>query len=265
MILTIISTKGGVGKTTLTANLGAFLATQGKKVLMVDADIQPTLSSYYEIKTKAINGLTHLITKVDVDSVISQTIIDNLDIIYSDDPDGELHNFILHAADGRMRLRFTLNQLREAYDYIIIDTQGAAGPLQDTALFASDVLISPISPDTVSVREFARGTARVVKETREQAQRLSYPIGKLYGLLSKVERTNDSRLLSGALRDNIPPAVATFLNTVIPAKVAYKSAATHRIPVHEYDSKPGTSSPSAKEVMGQLVIEIKEIEKDLQL
>ncbi len=264
MILTMISTKGGVGKTTLTANLAAYLASQSHKVLMVDADIQPALSSYYNIKTKATNGLTHLITKVDVDSVISQTAIDNLDLIYSDDPDGELHNFILHAADGRMRLRFTLNQLRHAYHYILIDTQGAAGPLQDTAIFASDVLISPISPDTVSAREFARGTARVVRETREQALRLSYRIGNLYGVLSKVDRTNDAKQLSEALRENIDPSVATFLNTVIPAKVAYKTAATLRIPVHQYDSKPGTTSPSAKQVMAQLVKEIKSIEMGVE-
>ncbi len=44
--LAIVSTKGGVGKTTLTANLGALLADVGQRVLLVDADIQPTLSSY---------------------------------------------------------------------------------------------------------------------------------------------------------------------------------------------------------------------------
>src|SRR5699024_4755437 len=47
MIVTVCSTKGGVGRTTLTANLGGFLADAGYRVLLVDADIQPTLSSYY--------------------------------------------------------------------------------------------------------------------------------------------------------------------------------------------------------------------------
>ncbi len=46
IVLTICSTKGGVGKTTLTANLAGFLADAGQQVLLVDADIQPTLSSY---------------------------------------------------------------------------------------------------------------------------------------------------------------------------------------------------------------------------
>ncbi|PHS58356.1 MAG: chromosome partitioning protein, partial [Alcanivorax sp.] len=49
MIVTICSTKGGVGKTTTTANLGGILADAGQRVLLVDADIQPTLSSYYPL------------------------------------------------------------------------------------------------------------------------------------------------------------------------------------------------------------------------
>ena len=47
--VTVTSTKGGVGKTTLTANLGGLLADLGQRVLLVDADVQPTLSSYYAL------------------------------------------------------------------------------------------------------------------------------------------------------------------------------------------------------------------------
>ena len=124
MIITVTNTKGGVGKTTLVANLGGYLADQGKCVLAVDADIQPTLSSYYPIEETAPHELMHLITKADVTDVISRTSISGLDLIYSDDPDGTLQNFILHTADGRQRLDYTLRQLRPDYDVILVDTQG---------------------------------------------------------------------------------------------------------------------------------------------
>ena len=78
MIITITNIKGGVGKTTLAANLGGYLADLGKRVLAVDADIQPTLSSYYPIEGLAPNGLSHLITEADVTDVISRTTIPNL-------------------------------------------------------------------------------------------------------------------------------------------------------------------------------------------
>lgn len=58
LIAAILSTKGGVAKTTDTANLGGYLADQGLKVLMIDADIrQPTLSSYYPLDNEAPGGI----------------------------------------------------------------------------------------------------------------------------------------------------------------------------------------------------------------
>ena len=60
--ITVCATKGGVGKTTVTANLGGYLADHGAKVLIIDADVQPTLSSYYGLNgPPASHGLTHLI------------------------------------------------------------------------------------------------------------------------------------------------------------------------------------------------------------
>src|SRR3546814_19732667 len=55
-VVSIISTKGGVGKTTTAANLGGFVADAGLRVLLLDFDIQPTLSSYYELAHRAAGG-----------------------------------------------------------------------------------------------------------------------------------------------------------------------------------------------------------------
>ena len=64
-IIAICATKGGVGKTTLTANLAALLACGGNSVLMIDADPQPSLSHYYELKRTPSkeHGLHHLLTQ----------------------------------------------------------------------------------------------------------------------------------------------------------------------------------------------------------
>ncbi|MEI7419211.1 ParA family protein, partial [Pectobacterium parmentieri] len=52
-VISVISTKGGVGKTTIAANLGSFVADAGFRVLLLDLDMQPTLSSYYELSNRA--------------------------------------------------------------------------------------------------------------------------------------------------------------------------------------------------------------------
>ncbi len=61
MIISVVSTKGGVGKTTLVANLAGYLSRVGKSVLMIDADPQPSLSSYYKITRQADGGLVEAI------------------------------------------------------------------------------------------------------------------------------------------------------------------------------------------------------------
>jgi chromosome partitioning related protein ParA len=92
--LTVVSTKGGVGKTTLTANLGGILADLGQRVLLIDADIQPTLSSYYR--------LTHHATRVDVlesgDTAESLSTTEiGCDIILSNGPEARLPDWVLHT------------------------------------------------------------------------------------------------------------------------------------------------------------------------
>ena len=122
--VTITSTKGGVGKTTQTANLGGILADLGQRVLLLDADIQPTLSSYFALTHLAGNGLSALITHPAQGDVISHTDIANLDLIVSDDPEGALQNWILHTPDGRVRLKHILRRFDDDYDFILIDTKG---------------------------------------------------------------------------------------------------------------------------------------------
>lgn len=60
-VVSVISTKGGVGKTTVTANLGGLLGDAGLRVLFIDLDSQPTLSSYYPLRTEAPGGTYELI------------------------------------------------------------------------------------------------------------------------------------------------------------------------------------------------------------
>lgn len=257
MIITVSNTKGGVGKTTCVANLAGYLADHGHRVLAVDADIQPALSSYFELTSKAPRGLLHLVTRADADDVVSRTAIEGLDLIYSDDPRGSLQNFILHIADGRHRLKHPLSGLRAQYDFILIDTQGAAGPLQDAAIFAGDLILTPLRPDRVSAQELQRGTIRVVGEARVVGRKIGLPVGPLVGLLYGAERTRDSQAYAEVLRGLVSRrADLVLLDTCVPSTAAYKSAATERLPVHRIDRSRRTKTPCAYEIMQSLAEEI---------
>ena len=87
VILTVVSTKGGIGKTTVTANLSAVLADMGFRVLMIDTDTQASLSKFYPIHYRAPNGVVELLFGKNDESVIqstiSNTVYPNLDIVLS--------------------------------------------------------------------------------------------------------------------------------------------------------------------------------------
>ena len=227
---------------------------------MVDADPQPTASSYFSLRYKAPDGLSELITRGPSARVISQTAIVNLDLIASNDPAGELREWILHDSIGRIRLKHALAKLDDEYDYIIVDTQGAFGPLQVSAAVAVDLLISPIPPEILSAREFVRGTIQMLDHL-EPLIHMGAPTPPLKGIIYRQDRTADAKLIAESIRQEffstttkgaITGAI-TILDTVVPATAAYKEAATRQMPVHRWETKRRGPTPSACETMLSLV------------
>jgi len=253
MQITVVSTKGGVGKTTVAANLGGLLADLGYRVLLVDADVQPTLSSYYGLRSEALGGIFELLVSGDTKSVVSSTVIRNLDLIISNDPTGQLPNLLLHAPDGRTRLKHLLDCFEREYDLVVLDTQGSVSALQDAAVLAADLLISPLPPEMLSAREFGRGTVQMLERLRPMA-RLGVPVPPLFAVLNRVDRTRDAAHIAAALREEIfaqAEGRIRLLDTVIPNLVAYREAARLGVPVHRHEpTQPsGRSAPAALDTM----------------
>jgi chromosome partitioning related protein ParA len=89
--LALVSTKGGVGKTTLAANLGALLADIGLRVLLIDADEKPSLSKFFPLRFQAPHGLTRVITRgvvtrEEISEIDLPHLSGALDIVVSDSP-----------------------------------------------------------------------------------------------------------------------------------------------------------------------------------
>ena len=258
---TVTSTKGGVGKTTLTANLGALLADMGLRVLLIDADVQPSLSKYFPLAVaKPAAGLTEVIVRGAVSaSCITATLYQNLDIVISDDPEGNLPHWLLNRIDRGFRLRFALQSpaVVEAYDCVLIDTQGAIGPLQDAAVLAADILVSPITPEILSAREFRDGTMELL-DRLEPGSALGASLGPMKAVIYRQDRSADARIIASGIREDfikLKGRVAV-LETVVPHAKAYKEAATLRVPVHRHERKRDGPMPSAYTLMHQLAWEL---------
>ncbi|MGY1917442.1 ParA family protein [Pseudomonas tolaasii] len=260
-VVSVVSTKGGVGKTTVAANLGGLLADAGLRVLLLDLDSQPTLSSYYALSQKADAGAYELIalSLTTPAQIISRTVITGLDLILSNDDQGRLSTLLLHAPDGRLRLRNLLKHFHLNYDLLLIDTQGARSVLLEMAILASDLAVSPITPEMLAARELRRGTLKLLSEL-EPFRHLGIEPPSLRLLLNQVNAIRvDTRMIIRGLRETFAETTnISVLDTIVSDRVVYLNAASLGLPVHRIVTRRsrGRSSPSALETMQALAIEL---------
>ncbi|MEQ1965267.1 ParA family protein [Xenorhabdus khoisanae] len=272
-ILPIISPKGGEGKSTHAANLAGFFADAGLQTLLIDADYsQPTSSSIFNLDYEAPAGLYELLMQtVDLsqaDTIISRSTIRHLDILVSNDPDELLPTAMLHAPDGRLRLRNILQHpLFHQYDVIIIDSKGATGVMTElVVLTATQFVLGIIKPILPDVREFLRGTLRML--TRLQSfENYGIQLPLIQILANGIEGTNLDRDTLHELTDIIDQQrydtsalggrkVYQLLNTRIDLLDIYKLGHVRAQPVHRLEYKTPRKSPAAAQTMHSLACEL---------
>lgn len=260
-VVSIISTKGGVGKTTTAANLGGFIADAGLRVLLLNLDVQPTLSSYFTLGTHAPAGIYEMLAfnEQRIEQLASQTAVAGLDLVVSNDHRGELNTLLLHAPDGRLRLRHLLPALASHYDLLLIDTQGARSVLLEMAVLASSLALSPVTPEILAARELRRGTLQLIEDIAPY-RHLGIEPPPLRLLINRVHPvSSNARLIQQALRQVFQAhAGIQVLSTDVPAIEAYPRAATRGLPVHrvEYRQPVGRTAPAALETMRALAGEL---------
>lgn len=258
-----VCSKGGVGKTTTTANLGGLLADAGLRVLLIDLDSQPTLSSYYEL-SPAKGGVYELLATelVDLDQIISRTIIPNLDIIVSNDYRNQLQQLLLNAPNGRFRLIDLLGRFADRYDAILIDTQGARSVILEMAVLAADQLVSPIVPELLTAREFVRGTQGMLNELRELARYTRFHVPPVSILLNKmIDHLRDARDIADSVRRmyaEVDDYGITVLDTPLVNLSAYRTAALQGLPVHrvEFRKPSGRKAPACADQIKAVAIDL---------
>ncbi|MGR3808149.1 ParA family protein [Pasteurella testudinis] len=241
-VTTILSTKGGVTKTTNAANISAFCADHGLKTLMIDTDVQPSLSSYYELEYAADGGIYEFIINKNTSpaEIISKTTIPNLDLIKSNDPTGRISLLLRNAPDGVIRFNHLIRQL-QGYDLIVVDTRGTRDITLEMAVLASDLILSPLLPELLSTREFLRGTLSLYSDL-ETYTSLGFVLPPIKAVANRVDKTNDAKDVIAQLHSIFNDEriggdfSVEFLDFAIPARVAYREANTLCAPIHRYKS-----------------------------
>lgn len=230
-VLAVANTKGGVGKTTLTANIAAYLTHLGYSVLCVDADPQPTLSGYFAIaeEDRALYGLSQLVRHSTQDTISRGEFFD---LVVSDDSEGQVSQWMASRANGRIVLKKRVAELRSDYDFILIDSQGARSPVLDAGLMAADVVLSPMQPTTTAGKEFFRGTLDVVADVNEMREK-PLVVNALFVAGEAVD-TVDARQVKAMLRDGVAghAVQVEVMEASITKSVRWSETATQGKPLH---------------------------------
>ena len=231
-IIALANQKGGVGKTTTTINLAASLATFEKNVLVVDADPQANASSGLGVDIKEIDCSLYecIIDHTDVRDAIYTTDINGLDIIPShiDLVGAEIE--MLNLKNRERVIKNLLDQIRDEYDYILIDCSPSLGLITVNALTAADSVIIPVQCEYFALEGITKllNTIKIIKSKLN-------PSLEIEGFLLTMY---DSRLrLANQIYDEVKRHFQELVfKTVIQRNVKLSESPSHGLPVILYDA-----------------------------
>lgn len=263
-IISFTNQKGGVGKTTTCVNLSAYLAAMGQKVLILDLDPQGNATSGVGVeKHKGLKTIYDLIDgESPIDEVIIQTQIDGLDIIPSTVDLAAAEISLVSLPNREKIIKEILGNVKEYYDFIMIDCQPSLGLLTVNALTASDSVIIPMQCEFYSLD----GITQLMNTLRLVKLHLN-PTLDVEGVV-RTMKDNRSNLINQVSQEIIKFFKSKVFDTYIPRNIRLAEAPSHGMPIILYDpfSKGAEAYLSlAEEFLNRNKIKYKSINKHTKI
>jgi len=228
--IALANQKGGVGKTTSTANLGASLALLGKRVLMLDIDPQANLSVHFGVnifgEEKSLYEL--MVDRAKAEDVIRKTAVEGLDLIPSNINLAGAEIELVGVVGRETVLKEALGGVMDKYDYVLIDCPPSLGLLTLNAMTTAREIFIPLQTEFFALQGMSK-----LLETVEIVRRRLNPDLQVTGIIACMfdRRTN----LANEVLDNIREYFADRLfQTVIRRNVKLAESPSHGAPVAKY-------------------------------
>lgn len=229
-IIAVANQKGGVGKTTTTINLSAALAEQGKKVLLVDLDPQGNATSGVGIDKRELENTIYelLLDEITIEDCLNETDFLNLSVLPSNINLSGVEIDLLDIENREYCLKNTLDQVKDEYDFIMIDCPPSLNMLTVNAMTAADTILVPIQCEYYALEGLSQliHTINLVKKKLNPDLTLEGVVFTMYDARTKLSMQVVENV-KRTLKENI-------YNTIIPRSIKLAEAPSYGMPITAY-------------------------------
>jgi len=232
-VIAIANQKGGVGKTTTSVNLSSCLAYKGKKVLLIDVDPQGNSTSGLGIDKQSIEKSIYdvLVNDVSINDILLDTAVEKLKICPSNIQLAGAEVELVPMISRETRMKNAIAEIREEYDFIIIDCPPSLGLLTVNSLTAADTILVPIQCEYYALEGLSQlmNTVKLVQKHLNPSLEVEGVVLTMYDA-----RTNLSIQVVEEVKKYFQNKV---YRTIIPRNVRLSEAPSFGLPIILYDPK----------------------------
>ena len=253
MIISIVNQKGGVGKTTTAVNLGAYLSSLGKQVLLVDVDPQANATSGIGIDQENLQHGTYdiLVGEKTIFDIVKRTQLNGYYVAPATIALSGAGIEMVQMENREYLLSQTLEEARNEYDYILIDVPPSLGLLTVNALVAADQVLIPVQSEYYALE----GLGQLLSTINLIQNNLKPNLGVMGAVITMFDKRN--RLSSSVMKELYQYFPNKIFRSIVPRSVRLAEAPSYGQSILQYDRK--SKGGKAYDRLAREVININEV------